>query len=358
MPPRHWQRAWKRATWLRRLSGLTSEPSTLERGVESWIASLRAIRASRTASPESAAEPTTIASSSTRCCVSSTSAGLIVSSEKTSQGIRTDNSRPSSRHWSEWVTALRQESSARPRSEPATGESDCSSWPTARVERGGYTRDKGNPEQERLTLEGLAQQWATPQARDFENPGSLDRIAAQRAKGHGCRNLNDEAAHWQTPATDSFRSRGSDRKDEMGLDQQARRWPTPVAAPEAPNKNSNTVNGPTSLGEAATVFADTWPTPTARDPKGQDLPSHEGGRSLPMAAGSFSPPAPATDAGQKYSGKRRVLNPLFVEWLMGWPIGWTDSAPVETGLSRWLRLMRGRLSTLCSRPIEPQGRLL
>ena len=35
---------------------------------------------------------------------------------------------------------------------------------------------------------------------------------------------------WQTPATDSFRSRGGDRKDEMGLDQQARiAWPTPAA---------------------------------------------------------------------------------------------------------------------------------
>jgi hypothetical protein len=114
---------------------------------------------------------------------------------------------------------------------------------------------------------------------------SIERIAAMKAEGHGMRNLNDEAAHWQTPATDSFRSRGGDRKDEMGLDQQAR---------------------------------------------------------------LFLPQDQATAAGEQSSGTRRVLNPQFVEWLMGWPIGWTDCEPVETGLSLWLQHARGLLSTLCS----------
>ena len=49
-----------------------------------------------------------------------------------------------------------------------------------------------------------------------------------------------------------------------------------------------------------------WPTPTARDWKGKgrewSLPNHLGG----------SP------------------NPTWVEWLMGWPIGWTDLKPLET----------------------------
>lgn len=41
--------------------------------------------------------------------------------------------------------------------------------------------------------------------------------------------MEDQVEWWQTPATDSFRSRGGDRKDEMGLDQQARFFPTPAA---------------------------------------------------------------------------------------------------------------------------------
>jgi hypothetical protein len=58
------------------------------------------------------------------------SAGLIVSSAKTSRGTPTGNSPPSSDHWKQWVTALRQESSARPKLAPPIGANDCSSWPT------------------------------------------------------------------------------------------------------------------------------------------------------------------------------------------------------------------------------------
>ena len=33
------------------------------------------------------------------------------------------------------------------------------------------------------------------------------------------------------------------------------------------------------------------------------------------------------------------LNPDWVEWLMGWPLGWTDLKPLEMGkFQQWLRL--------------------
>jgi hypothetical protein len=51
MQPRYWQRAWKRGTWIRRLSGVTCEPSTADDGVERWISSLRDSLVSRSARP-------------------------------------------------------------------------------------------------------------------------------------------------------------------------------------------------------------------------------------------------------------------------------------------------------------------
>jgi hypothetical protein len=46
--------------------------------------------------------------------------------------------------------------------------------------------------------------------------------------------------------------------------------------------------------------------------------------------------------GQKSLQKRRTLNPRFVEWLMGWPTGWTAFEPLETAsyLSKQRLLLR------------------
>lgn len=67
-----------------------------------------------------------------------------------------------------------------------------------------------------------------------------------------------------------------------------------------------------------------------------------------------SPQDQATPDGPQSSPERRSLNPLFVEWLMGWPIGWTASEPAETAFSHWLLQMRGALLTLSLPPERDQ----
>lgn len=74
MQPRSWRLAWKRGILTPLLSGLTSDPSTRERGVERWISSLRASRASRSPSLGSACTKTTNAISGPRLPESSRSA--------------------------------------------------------------------------------------------------------------------------------------------------------------------------------------------------------------------------------------------------------------------------------------------
>lgn len=71
------------------------------------------------------------------------------------------------------------------------------------------------------------------------------------------------------------------------------------------------------------------------------------------------PPAPTIPGGPASSPLRRSLNPLFVEWLMRWPIGWTDFACSETASIQWRRLMRGFVWTLdTGREESAQGSLL
>lgn len=69
------------------------------------------------------------------------------------------------------------------------------------------------------------------------------------------------------------------------------------------------------------------PTPCARDYK------DNGSSPAELARNSTTL---ATKAGGP-------LNPTWVEWLMGWPLGWTDLAPLETGrFQQWRRLHGAR----------------
>src|SRR5690606_426079 len=107
-------------------------------------------------------------------------------------------------------------------------------------------------------------------------------------------------------------------------DAAVRLWPTPIAADaEARGPHGN---GQPTLSSATS----SWATPCARDGKGATMfdSGHRHGPGLPDQATAL--------AGPKSSSEPRTLNPLFVEWLMGFPIGWsspgewTDSAASAT----------------------------
>jgi hypothetical protein len=70
-----------------------------------------------------------------------------------------------------------------------------------------------------------------------------------------------------------------------------------------------------------------WPTPLASDWKSHS-PAKKATNSRP-----FREQAGASDGGP--------LNPAWVEWLMGWPIGHTASSALATGKSRSARRSRG-----------------
>ena len=116
-------------------------------------------------------------------------------------------------------------------------------------------------------------------------------------------------------------------------------WPTPRA--QEPGSTSD--NYSMGLAETAKV----WPTITAQDAKNNAGASQFQRNTKPLnveAALHCSRPT-QTETG---AVSQPTLNPPFTEWLMGWPIGWTASAPAVTGWCRWQRHMRGQLSALVS----------
>lgn len=148
-------------------------------------------------------------------------------------------------------------------------------------------------------------------------------------------------------------------------------WPTPIerdyrsihAGAETHDKNSR------PLSEAAGL----WATPTVADTEG-GRKTRSGPRKgellLPGQARELTrrlDPEPASN-GAPSSPPGLTLNPLFVEWLMDWPTGWTlladgpltPSACESTGCAssamvfyRWRRRLRSELSRLALPPTRP-----
>ena len=99
--------------------------------------------------------------------------------------------------------------------------------------------------------------------------------------------------------------------------------------------------------------ANWWSTPRASDGEkgGPNQAFGAGGQPLPSQSVSFHQDQTNETHGGKSSPQRRSLNPLFVEWLMGWPPGWTlvawtDFACSATELSHFKQRMRSALLSL------------
>lgn len=105
-----------------------------------------------------------------------------------------------------------------------------------------------------------AMAFPTPTAKDAD--GSRDTSMKSGSRRNKGRTLTDATIDlWQTPATDSFRSRGGDRKDEQGLDQQARGWATPTSS-DLSSPREQTKGGRSLMTDAAGM----WATPTLPAP--------------------------------------------------------------------------------------------
>ena len=106
-----------------------------------------------------------------------------------------------------------------------------------------------------------------------------------------------------------------------------------------------------SLLEGLDAFSETWPRWGIMHNGGcleLSMPEHliretESGSLLPTPTTKANMLAPSM---QKWKAHRLLdaqvggsLNPEWVEWLMGWPIGWTDLKPLETDkFQQWLNL--------------------
>jgi len=127
--------------------------------------------------------------------------------------------------------------------------------------------------------------------------------------------------------------------------------------------NTTGLDGGSNSRKALKKKQETWPTPTAHMAKETNAPS-EHNRNTPTLTAQANWPTPRTkgmcggsgswdllnknttqqEARQMGAGNGGKLNPTWVEWLMGWPLGWTDLKPLVTVKSHCVQQQPGNYS--------------
>jgi hypothetical protein len=187
-------------------------------------------------------------------------------------------------------------------------ETFSGTWPRAGMTRSGtaYRLPPSAP----LTAATESGSLPTPRATDGERGGRGDLLAQVRT------GLDSRRKNWPTPTatnTKAVHLRSAGRPPRSYL-------PTPTARLGDPKRGSPSpelalgryLAGRRNLEDAVAM----WPTPTASDATGGPAyskpPGREGGFLL------------------KETVRGGPLNPTWVEWLMGYPAGWTDCGPSAT----------------------------
>jgi hypothetical protein len=338
-PSRTWLQRWKRVNWLQHLSGRILKPSQQKSFVDAWTSSLRDTLASRFPTQDSGKEATTQDTYGHSYRGQLQLFDLDASSLRMSKDILPTGLKTCCGTWENWVTKLRADCSQRLNAARLTNESESSSLdsfltPAATDYKGsgqtgegrdrldyaverGITKHHGPLDQASTSTHGNhPEQFPTPRATDCSKGGP------NQAGSKGDLMLPSAVNQWQTPATDSFRSRGGDRKHEMGLDQQAKQWLTPRAnepcekpgqvAARLKDRGSHchgSLSAQAKWATPRTKYADGWVMNKARqESKPEDT-------LVGMACDSANI--------EKFGPNKGKLNPRWVETLQGIPVGWT-----------------------------------
>jgi len=334
----------------RRQFGMTCAVSTPGLSTAHSTRSSLDIPASPSARPESAAVPTIHGTCGQTSPASSESADLNGFSSKTSQAMSPSALKLSCESFGDWATRLRRACSARQKSARRTSGSGSSSWPTPMSLHPGTDRynPAGNSDFTRKA-EALAlgiSNWSTPKATD----GAKGRPGQSYGSG-GMPPLPAQAAQWQTPVADDQmdRLRGKiNSRGEPKLSAQALQWPTPAAQNWKGSSEASIIraDGKSRMDilhyRAEQGF--THPDPATRL-DGQ-RPSPHAPISRPLWASMIASHGPVVSRRILKARARRRLNPLFVGWLMGWPIGHALCACSATEFTLGQQRMRGALPRL------------
>ena len=182
--------------------------------------------------------------------------------------------------------------------------------------------------------------WVTEQRQD---------ALQQRKLAHHICGSDGSSLVWPTPRTITGGAESAERKQELGrtasgggdLQAAVKNWPTPKSC--EPGMSAKTTGRAVSKSTHLTTQVaiaegmidknthnlNNWPTPTGQDASNNGGPSQRVRNTPPLnvVAGQHDP-----DNLNTNGNRRGLLNPAWVETLMGFPTGWTDCVRLATQL--------------------------
>jgi hypothetical protein len=166
-------------------------------------------------------------------------------------------------------------------------------WPTPRANSGKGAAIHG---QEGMDLQTAVKLCPTPDTKGFTNKGAIKMLAGMTVNhaefsGMAYRAGKKKTEYWPTPTSSMMTIQDMEQARFSGSDPRRQKYQEAI------------------------------PTPTANDAKNSLTESQRGRRTLT---------ARLVETESEISGQ---LNPAWVEWLMGYPLGWTDLNVSVTPLS-------------------------
>ena len=352
---RSWRLVWKKDISIKRLSGLTLKPSTLNHGVEKWISSQADSHVSHSVLQEKENNKTMIETSGQMSQNSLGDLGFQSSFLKMFPESLDTTGTPYDPNYKRWVTKLRKDSSRRQKQALLIKEKDFSSWrtPAASDPDGGiedWSSERfTNIKAPQIKLRDQAANWPTPDTTDFGgHMRKSNNLNVETGEGRHSVSLGHLATNWPTPTTQEIshkdmevnekgRRMTKDKKDSHSLNLQdtTANWTTPLADDTGMRKKKFAQGG-TALSLQALEEEKSWPTPTASEHKYRLTGNTQQSKGLNSTARKSDIPSIPPDPKKQIDGHTcsvscRRLNPHFAEWLMGLCLGWTSvSEPLET----------------------------
>tara|TARA_R100000329_G_scaffold11543_1_gene12584 strand:+ start:189 stop:1286 length:1098 start_codon:yes stop_codon:yes gene_type:complete len=290
-PLRTWSQRWKRESWFRHLCGRILKPCQHTAFEKELMSSLAVIPANRLAPLGCAKAPKTQGTYGLTSMIMCEQLDLFAASSRTSKDTSALDSDRSSMIWRDLVIKRRGEYSARLRLAHLTNGNEFTFWPTPVAQD-----DNKSPE-------------AHMQMKQRMKGGPRYKPTSLQVMVKGV-----ERGLWPTPtAQDNNQVSGNPDHPKRGttLGGAARLWPTPTA--------SDSDGGPRQQdGKRGRALKDLpgqmWPTPTSRDWRSGKASENTHNRNS----------RPLNELIAKKEEVPGQLNPTWVEWLMGLPLGWTD----------------------------------